>query len=282
MNRIALIGVFLLLSTNVFSQKQQALDYILEVDNAHRNNGWYIGTGPDLMIPRPSQYAQLDSISSSVAYNSTYNAKTKVGWNVEVGRYHIMETGVFHILEYGLNYRTFSAQEEYSGVLASATDPQEPELVSGIGNLNQSFVGANFGVNRLTSINRYFYLQNNLNLNVNYALNNDVNFNGDIVPSQLKDSSSNLQGDVSYKLGLGFRMRKGLLVLSGSVPVYGSYNTKEFFSRQELIHSEYHPLVINLRYMWLRKKSDLECPDNKKSNKRKKNKLFDNKVWKNK
>ena len=281
MNRIVLTGVILLLSTNIFSQKRQALDYILDVDNAHRSNGWYIGLGPDLMIPRPSQYSQLDSLGSGVEYNSTYNAKTKVGWNVEVGRFHIMETGIFHILEYGLTYRTFAAKEEYSGILASATDPQQPELVSGLGNLNQSFVGANFGVNRLTSINRYFYLQNNLNLNVNYALSNDVNFIGDIMPGPLNVNGSNLQGDLSYKLGLGFRTRTGLLVISGSVPVYGSFNTKEILSRQELIHSKYHPLVINLRYMWLRKKSDLECPDNKKSGKRKKNKLFDNKVWKN-
>jgi len=277
MKRNSVLLLFVLIVTTVISQKKAPVEYILEVDNDHRPSGWYIGGGVTYMLASPGDFLQTDSLSPSLSYTGTYNPSGKIGMNVALGRYHIFDRGFIHMLDYGLSYRKFVGEQSYAGTIDGPSDPVFPDAVTGLGEFKQNILGLNLGVNRFMGINRYFFLLHNLHLGANYRMVNQVDYLSNVLTSPVLAPENNLQGDLSYKLGLGFRMRKGLLIFSGSIPVYATYYTEDVISKMKLIHGKYHPLVFSLRYMWLNKKSDRVCPPNK--GQKKKSQLFRRKMY---
>jgi len=264
----------------LFGQKKAPVEYILEVDNDHRNSGWYIGAGTTFMLPSPSGFDRTDSLMSGVTYNSNYNAKGKFGLNVELGRYNIFERGFIHFLDYGVYYRKFKGEEIQSSALNAPVDPLLPANVSGLGIFKQNFLGVNIGANRLMGINRYFFLLHNVSLQAQYRMVNEATFETNSLLSPILVPESSLEGELIYKLGAGFRMRKGLLVLSGSIPLFSSYYTEDVLSKKKLFHSKYHPLVFSLRYMWLNKQPDRVCPPSKgRKGSKRREKLFPKKMY---
>ncbi len=262
----------LVLTSQMLSAQKKPVEYILDVDNDHRNSGWYIGVGPTLMLPSTGERIINDTLDSGLIQSNIYNPKAKMKWNFELGGYHIFDRGFVHFIDYGASYRTFEAVEEYQRVLNVMPEPEVTDIAPLA--LKQSMVGLNVGINRLMGINRYFFVLHNLHLNGNYRLSRSATVSGDL--SQY-DRSNNLSGDISYKLGFGFRTRAGLLVASGSIPLVSSYDTEKLFSRKDIFHSKYHPLVFSIRYMWLRKQPNLKCPKSKGKS-RKKEKLFKRKM----
>ena len=271
MTRKYILFIFIFTVQVLSAQKKKPVEYILEVDNAHRNSGWYIGLGPTYMLPSTGEKSVADTLANGQILTSVFNPKGRMKWNFELGGYHIFDRGFIHYIDYGASYRTFEVVEEFQRSLNTQPDPT---LSSGVLGLKQSMVGVNIGINRLMAINKYFFVLHNLHLNGNYRLSHTATVSGDIAQY---DRSNNFSGDLSYKLGVGFRTRTGLLVASGSIPLLATYDTEQILSRREIFQFKYHPLVFSLRYMWLRKQPDLKCPKHKGKS-RKKEKLFKRKM----
>lgn len=271
-----LILIFFLPFLNELNAQKSLLEHYLKVPNDKRQWGWTVGVGPTYSFPVPKEEQRQDVISDS-GFQGMYTSSGSMGLNVEAGGFKIFRRGFLHFMDYGAHFQRFSGESVFEG---SIIDPQVPVptvLLNGVGEYSQNLVGGYFGVNRIAPINEYFFLVNNFNVDVNYRLSESSNYSYSGGESVYENNNSNIQSQLSYKLGIGYRTRTGWLMLTGNLPLVSSYNTDDFITRKDIINGDFSQVSFALKYMWLANQPGLNCPDHKKN--KRKEKLFNRKMY---
>lgn len=236
---------------------------------ALENNGWFIS--PGITLTPKLNFFKYDPELFITDNGTTYEAKDlkqqmKVGAYLEVGRYRLLSTRkLISYIDYGLAYKMLRAGQTY--------DIHSSGLLNDTTSYSQKFTNHNisgfFNANNVLAINRNIFFQNTLGVNVDYALSQKVETD-DATPfiGTYQDETSRLKAQLHYKFGVGFRIGEMLYAIpSIEIPLLTGWKWEGGRSTFGAWNSRYRPMIISVRFAWLRKPSCPKVWDNDPSTK---------------
>lgn len=243
----------------VKSKKTEGLaDYIRPLNFT----GWYVAPGITL-TPKLNFFPYNPDLESTEYQPEVYEAlnltqKSKLGLYFEVGRYKLLSSKkLISYIDYGLSYKQLKGYQSYD------LDYQIDAVTRDTSFHEQSFsmhnITGHFNANNVIGINKNFFIQNTLGLNLDYAISRKIETtDGSRFNELYQDPPSKLMAQVHYKFGLGFRVSELVyLIPMIETPVINIWQFEGGRSTLGFFNSRYRPIIISLRIAWLTKPS---CP----------------------
>ena len=197
-----------------------------------------------------------------------------------IGRYHIMRYGFIKYIDYSLGYKRLKGSEEMMGYLFTRSDslPSQDSLVQetfGNWTFKDSYLSANFNINHVFQVNDNTFIQNSLGVNVDYRFASKIKCEGDTIYTY-NHTPKRLLAQLHYKLGVGFKVRKNLLIIPTlEMPILNLYKYDDDKSTIHYFNSWYRPFVFTVRFLIFRSPK-VYCPPVKgHPDDKKKQKQFD-------
>jgi hypothetical protein len=260
---VRIIALFLLLSisTSGLAQYKRKPKNPFPKPPRFEQVGWYVDPGASYTLTGlglgNSEIQQPFNGSLDTTLVSTFDPNGQVGAYLGAGRYHIINNlYFFRYLDYGIHYKMLRGREEAS---VAAVNPQTSIPLSNSQNeFTDHVVGINFNISNVIPLTDRTFIQNSFGIAADYhLLQNRTNgnvWNAATYPNDFR-------GDLNYKLGFGFKPNNWLLIipsvqtsLLNLYPFRGAKFSLPYFS------SEYKPLFISIRFLWLNTAGPKYCP----------------------
>jgi hypothetical protein len=233
-----LIALSIALSLSVFSQRRNN-NYSMM--NSKKNSdvfpdalhikytGWHLGIGLTEMKP------QTLSVVANLASNAGQKPSTKTGYYIDLGGYKLFEYfSLFRYMDWGLGYKSLRGKE------LNTSSSFGDHFVSGYLNLNNT-----------VNIGKYTFWGNTIGINTDYALGRNLDYG---------DSPNAFQAAIHYKLTLGYKVTKSLVIIPAiETPILTLYPFEYGSSSLKYLSSRYRPIILSIRFMFLRQIRDI-CP----------------------
>jgi hypothetical protein len=189
--------------------------------------GWYFSPGVTFMMP------QTFSLVKSIITNNNQLPTSKTGIFLEVGRYKLFEYYTwFRFMDYGIAYKSLRGGEIATGE-----------------KFGHHFISGHVNLNNTINMSKYSYIGNTLGINLDYG------FAGNNT-----SSATSLVAQLHYKFSFGYMASKRLLVIpSVETPILNFYPFYYGTSTLTYLSSRYRPIIISLRFLFLKTKKDF-CP----------------------
>ena len=174
--------------------------------------------------------------------------KGKLGLYAEVGRFHIFYEGgsFFNYLDYSLAFKRLKGAETFNGNKAL---------------FKQNFVLANFNINNIWQIGDYKFIQNSIGLNLDYKFSDNYAPNGSDITSP--NNTNNLLFSLHYKIGYGIKVKDNLFIIPAiELPILNAMEWENGKSTYGIFSSRYKPIILSVRFAFLKKRGSMACPDN--------------------
>lgn len=227
---------------NLFGRKDRAL---IDFNGKWKMSGWHFAPGITHQLTRFSNKEEAIEVDDDTR-TITFDPAGKIGVYLEVGRYNIFYKGgnFFNYMDYSLAYKMLRGKEEYTGDL------------SGESKYSHNFLLGNFNINNVFQLSDYTFLQNSIGVNV------DWRFSSREKGSPLSDHRpSSITGQIHYKIGYGIKATKRLFIIPQlEVPILNVHNFEKFKSTWGVFNSRYRPLILSVRFAWLRPVGKGACP----------------------
>lgn len=228
------------------------------------NKGWFISPGFTYMFPSTANRSvfQLQDNKEDTLYAGDYKSRGKFGINFEIGKFHLYDRKFIKAIDYGLGFKSLKGRESFDGLVGvdSLLSPLAYEA-----NFKNSFVTGFFNITNFLQLSDRTFLQNSLGVNADYRLINKT----DVIPDYGSQATfpKAFVGQLHYKFGFGFRAGTNLFVVpSIETPILGLYQWRDGKSTMHYFNSEYRPLIVSVRFFWLKKRPVRDCvgaPDKK-------------------
>lgn len=191
--------------------------------------GWHFGFGITEM--KPQSFAAV----SSIVLNNSQKPSSKTGFYIDLGGYKLFEYySIFRYMDWGLGYKSLRGSELATG-----------------SSFGDHFITGYFNLNNTVNIGKYTFWGNTIGVNTDYALMRNLSYG---------DSPTAFQAAIHYKLTLGYKATKKLVIIpSVETPILNLFPFEYGSSSSKYLSSRYRPLLLTLRFMFLRPITD-ECP----------------------
>lgn len=223
-----------------FNNYQHKGDAFYPSTDRYRSWSWFIGPGATYMFPRPDKHQEQVGLDP-------YNYEADGKWNLflEAGAHKIFKyPGFFRSMDFGLAYKGLSGKETY----------YSPNI-EGDGSFSEQQALAFFNINNVYEISNPWFIQNSFGLNFDYRFGQSLQASSGFN----EQFPGNMELNIHYKLGVGFKATKYLLVIpSVETPLLGFLN-KLPFPNKYYFNSWYQPLIFSIRFVFLGKAKE-ECP----------------------
>ena len=225
---------------------QKMADFIRPLNNT----GWYFGPGITL-TPKLNFFKYEPTLTEGGLTATNLTQRSRTGLYLEVGRYRLLSTRkIISYIDYGLAYKLLRSRQTY-------------ELENTNGLLEQNYrrhaAVAHFNANNVLAINKNFFFQNSLGINVDYAFSQTLetdDASGFIASYQ--EEPTKLWAQLHYKFGVGFRISKmWYMIPSVEIPILNGWKWEGGRSTFGAFNSRYRPVIFSLRFAWL---TTPDCP----------------------
>lgn len=238
----------------VKSKKTEGLaDYI----RPFNFSGWYIAPGATL-TPKLNIVPFSPDTEIAPFEGLDVTQKSKIGLYLEVGRYKLLSSKkLISYIDYGLAYKQLRGYQSYN--LDHQIDAVNRDTTFHEQSFSLHNATAHFNANNVIGINKNFFIQNTLGVNVDYSfISNIKSSDATNFTSTYQATPSNLSAQIHYKFGMGFRISDGIYVIPMiETPVLNVWEFEGGRSTLGFFNSRYRPLIISLRIARLTKPS---CP----------------------
>ena len=204
----------------------------------YRYGGWMFAPGLTYMWAH-----ELDSLSDVVKDNLKQRGRLAV--YLEAGRYQIFWEGgyIFNYLDYSIAYKRLSGIEKYYDQKAV---------------FKQNYILGNFNINNVIQISDYTFIQNSLGVNLDYNLFPKYKAPGGY---PFTDQTNRLIFSLHYKIGFGIKATERLFIIpSLETPILNISEWENGRSSYGIFTSRYRPLILSVRFAWLRTPDRNSCP----------------------
>ena len=161
-------------------------------------------------------------------------------------------------IDYGLAYKGLRGAQSY-GLAYNQLIPDTTTVSFHEQSFSLHNLTAHFNANNVIGINKNFFIQNTLGLNVDYSIIRKTNTDDvSLYASTYQDIPPRFGAQLHYKFGLGFRFSELIyLIPMVETPVLNIYKFEGGRSTMGFFNSRYRPIIISLRIVWLTKP---DCP----------------------
>lgn len=222
---ICLLSVDLSAQRNPYKRKIQD---VFPDELQYKMSGWYFSPGITYMLP------QKFSLIKDVNGSSSGKPRGRLGLYLEFGRYHILKYSKwFKYLDYGISYKSLRGKDLSVG-----------------GKFGDHFIVAHFNLNHVKQFSDYNFLQNTIGINADFGIIRNI---GGIAPS-------NPVVQLHYKLGYGFKVNSKLIIIPAiETPILNGLPWERGKSTLGYFNSRYRPLILSVRFLFLRLKREKKC-----------------------
>ena len=230
----------------------------IPLEGQARRGGGYVAPGATYTLPQGKSEEEEVYRNADTSYTSTYDPKGRFGLYLEAGYFYATRDPV--ILDYwdiGLAYKNLRGAEAYESTLVRGDSTGS---FSGEGTFAERFVTLHVNANKFIQTADYQFVQLSLGANADYRIGNDYSQGGEPLSAQ-QEFPPDLIGQLHFKVGYGFKLTGNLLLIPAiETPIFSIAPGDKSFGRLQWFNSEYRPLILSVRFMFLRARQGFKCP----------------------
>ncbi len=251
--------VFLMaVAANAQGLMQRKHPDIFPLDGKMKRSGFYIGPGITWTLTRFSDKEEEILRDHDTVYTATFHPKGALGLYLEAGWFIATRDPV--ILDYwdfGVAYKQLKGSESFEGIVAKG---DSIGLYAGEGTFNDQHVTVQVNANKLFCVKDYRFIQATLGANGDYRFSGARDFAGTTAPVA-QEFPPQIIGQLHFKLGFGFKLTQRLMIIPAiETPIFSVVPTDKGFGQLQWFSSRYRPLILSVRFLFLRYPNGWACP----------------------
>jgi hypothetical protein len=205
-------------------------------------------------------------------YTATYDPAGRIGLYLEGGvTWYTRDPVIVDYLDLGLAYKNLRGGEAYTGTLlrGDTASTQEAE-----GSFAERMLTLSFNANKFIPTLPYQFVQLSLGANADYRLGSDYEHTGDPLLNG-HTFPPDLWAQMHFKVGYGFKLTGNLILIPAlETPVFSFVPEDEGLGQMQWFSSRYRPIILSVRFMFLRARDGFDCPPPIKHNDWERNKTL--------
>ncbi|NNK80328.1 MAG: hypothetical protein HKO93_02435 [Flavobacteriales bacterium] len=261
--RIVFIFLFMASLFQIHAQGR-SYDMLFSVDANHRPSGWLVGMGASTLWGQSEHEIDFLAIPESPdagSYLGTFNPAGRVGFHGEFGMFWLTENSVFDYIDATLSYKQHLGSESFTAIKQPNALDTLADFLEGQGNFTQDQLALNFNLNKAFPFKQHWYALAGLGADVEYRVINNAEYDFNHPSLSMEAPDESLNAHFHVKIGAGYKTSaSSWLSLTAETPLQNITPFNGIESRKALFNSKYRPILITLRYQWLRKRPARECP----------------------
>ncbi len=232
---------------------------IFPTDGKMRRGGFYFAPGITYTLPRFKDKEENVFRIADTSYTALFQPKGKVGFYLEAGWFHATNDPV--ILDYwdfGLAYKQLKGAEQFTGTVLRGDSIGH---FAGEGAFNDQHLTLHANANKLFQVRDYQFIQFSLGANLDWRFGTAHDYTADFTALNRWVFPPAFTGQVHAKLGYGFKLTQQLMVIPAiETPIFSIQpNDDGNLGRLQWFSSKYRPLILSVRFLFLRYPKGFAC-----------------------
>ncbi|MBP9080412.1 MAG: hypothetical protein KBF80_09205 [Flavobacteriales bacterium] len=253
---LALLFAGSLCAQGIYGRKKPE---IFPTDGKMRRGGFYFAPGLTYALPRFNDQEETVFSNADTTYTALFDPAGSLGLYLEAGWFHATRDPI--ILDYwdfGLAYKQLRGTEAFSGTMARG---DSIGLLAGEGGFNDQHLTLHANANKLLQTRDYQFFQVSLGANLDWRFGASHDYTADFTVPNRWTFPPDLIGQVHLKLGYGFKLTQQLMIIPAiETPVFSIAPEDEGqFGRMQWFSSTYRPLILSVRFLFLRYPKGFDC-----------------------
>ena len=260
MRRLLLLFPLLALVASTQAQRlmQRKRPDIIPLEGSAKRIGWFVEPGITYTLPRFKDQEEEVLRNADTVYTATYDPSGKVGLYLGAGlTWFTRDPVILDYFDVGLAYKNLRGKEALAGNLIRG---DSISTTTGEGSFAEEFVTLSANANKFIQTGNYQFVQLSLGANADYRFGSSSEHTGDPV---LNDHAipPDLIAQLHFKLGYGFKLRSKLIMIPAiETPIFSVVPEDQDFGKLQWFSSEYRPLILSVRFLFLRARNGFDCP----------------------
>lgn len=262
MNRAIAVLPGLLLAGSLLAQGLYGRKHpeIFPTDGKMRRGGFYFAPGITYALARFNDKEETVFSNADTSYTALFDPAGRIGLYLEAGWFHATSDPI--ILDYwdfGLAYKQLKGSEAFAGTFMAGDSIAQ---FAGEGGFNDQHLTLHANANKLFQLRDYQFIQFSLGANLDWRFGTAHDYTADFTTLNRWAFPPEFTGQVHAKLGYGFKLTKQLMVIPAlETPVFSLQPADEgHFGQLQWFSSTYRPLILSVRFLFLRYPKGWECP----------------------
>ena len=235
---------------------------IFPTDGKMRRGGFYVSPGATYTLPRfKNEENELIFQSGDTAYHATFDPNGRLGLYLEAGWFHATwDPVILDYWDFGLAYKQLSGKEDYSGTIYFG-DVDSTLLTAGGGDFADRYLALHVNANKLIQTGDYQFVQLSLGANADYNIGSGRSYDGDPFILARQEFPPDLIAQAHFKVGYGFKVTQRLMIIPAlETPVFSVVPADQGLGKLSWFDSRYRPLILSVRFLFLRYPKGWACP----------------------
>lgn len=262
MNRASTVCLFVLFAGSLCAQGlyDRKRPEIFPTDGKMRRGGFYFAPGVTYSLPRFNNEEETVFSEADTSYTALFDPNGKFGLYVEAGWFvSTRDPVVLDYWDFGLAYKQLKGAESFTGAY---TRSDSTALLAGEGGFNDQHLTLHANANKLFQVRDYQFIQLSLGAKLDWRFSTARDYTGDYTWLNRWAFPPEWIGQVHVKLGYGIKLTQQLMIIPAiETPIFsiqpgddGRFGQLQWFS------SNYRPLILSVRFLFLRYPKGWACP----------------------
>ncbi|MFZ1665920.1 MAG: hypothetical protein WBO28_06880 [Flavobacteriales bacterium] len=232
---------------------------IFPTDGKMRRGGFYFAPGLTYALPRGKDHEEQYFNTPDSAYTALFDPKGKIGLYLEAGWFlSTRDPIILDYWDFGLAYKQLKGTEAFTSTYMRS---DTTSFFAGEGAFNDQHLTAHVNANKLIQTRDYQFVQLSLGANLDWRFGTNRSYTADFTALNRWAFPPEFIGQVHVKVGYGFKLTQRLMVIPAiETPVFsiapedgGNFGKLQWFS------STYRPLILSVRFLFLRYPKGFAC-----------------------
>lgn len=231
---------------------------IIPLEGQAKRIGWFVEPGVTYALPRFKDEEEEVFRLGDSSYTATYDPDGRLGIYIGAGlAWFTRDPVILDYLDLGLAYKNLRGSESYESTF---TRRDSSAAMTGEGAFAERFLTLSFNANKFIQVRDYQFLQLSLGANADYRIGSSYDHTGDPLLNQ-HDFPPDLIGQLHFKLGYGFKLTgRTIMIPTLETPIFSVVPEDQGFGQLQWFSSRYRPLILTVRFLFLRARNGFDCP----------------------
>jgi len=231
---------------------------IIPLDGQAKRIGWYVAPGITYTLPRFKNSEEEVYRNADTSFTTTYDPNGRVGIYAEAGvAWFTRDPVIVDYLDVGLAYKNLRGSERSTGQWRRG---EQVDTIDASGTFAERFLTLHFNANKFIQTRDYQFVQLSLGANADYRLGSSYEHTGDPVLNR-HDFPPDLIGQLHFKVGYGFKLTGNLILIPAiETPIFSFVPEDQGLGKLQWFSSTYRPLILSVRFLFLRARNGFDCP----------------------
>jgi hypothetical protein len=231
---------------------------IIPLEGQAKRIGWFVSPGITWTHTRIKNSEEELYRNADTSYRATYDPAGRIGFYLAGGlTWNTRDPVVVDYFDAGFAYKNLRGSESFEGNLLRG-DSLAP--LAGEGTFAERQLTFSINANKFIQTGNYQFVQLSLGANVDHRLGNDLEHTGDPLLNE-HVFPPDLIAQAHFKVGYGFKLTGTLIMIPTlESPIFSITPKDQGFGQLQWFSSRYRPLILTVRFLFLRARNGFDCP----------------------